>query len=696
MMFLFLGAGTGFPSSSESDIDVLSSSDHGCTIAFMPSSFRMKTVTVDEKIYYRLDFDWAGFLGKPGDPMIPCRVLVVGVPLEGDVSVALSDFEFEEKQNIQLLPVPETREEDGLPVELYEEGEGYRISEFMPRILYQVEPPSMWGEQRIVRIFVYPVQFHPKANRVRLYTKMVIDVRFRGGDQKERIWKRSRKESLYRKALINYSAAKKWRIESKPRGKRLQKVSLTGKRYKIPVTQEGIYKVTGSFLKGQGIDIGSIDPTTLKIYNNGGRQLPRSLSESRPDSLIENPILVYGMEDGQFDESDYFLFYGKGVNDWAFDPDERTFSHYTNVYTNENIYWLGFNDQIQGRRISTTNALSAQNAMMQDRFSDHQFYEKDMYIPPGTKGGILWYGQLFTNEMTSGTYSFTFPDGISSDTLKLKFRFQAATYNSHDFNVSIGGQAIGQISFSRTSSQGYTATLSVTGINLSGTKALTLIYSGTGNASHVYLDWIEVEYKRQLKPSGGKLRLFSPQTTGLYDYHLSGFSDEPVVLDVTDPAKTRRMPVRSISNGWAFVDSVQGNSPRIYALVQSSGVLAPLSAEEDAVSDLRNPGNGADLILITHRDFYESAMKYKSHRESTDSLSVAVVDVQDVFDEFSWGLYDPTAIRDFVKYAYENWNVLPSFLLLMGTATTTIAIFFRRATRIGFHRLNMTRVLRRS
>lgn len=666
MMILFFGAGIVFSNASEPQVEVLSSSDNGCTIAFMPSPFRIDTVAVDENLYQRLDFDLAGFSGKPGDPMVPCRVLVVGVPLEGDVSIALSDVEFEEKHNIRLLPVPETKEEKGLPVELYREGEGYRISEFMPQALYHMESPSMWGKQRIVRIFVYPVQFNPKTNRVRLYTRMVIDVRFRGGDRKKQIWNRSRNESLYQKALINYSTAKKWRIESKPKVRRLQKVTQVGKRYKIPVTQEGIYKVTGSFLKGQGIDIGSIDPKTLKIYNNGGRQLPRSLSQSRPDSLIENPILLSGTEDGHFDESDYFLFYGKGVNDWAFDPNEARFSHYMNVYTTENIYWLGFNDQKEGLRITAANTLSSQNAVMQDRFLDHQFYEKDMYIHPGTKGGILWYGRLFTNEMSSGTYSFTFPDAISSDTLKLRFQFQAATYNSHYFSVSIDGQSVGQISFSRPSGGENTATLSVTGINISGTKTLSLIYSGAGEAPHVYLDWIEVEYKRQLKPSAGKLRVFSTRAAGLYDYHLSGFSGEPVVLDVTDPAKIRRMPVRSMTDGWAFVDSVQANSPRIYALVQTSGYLSPLSAEEDVVSDLRNLGNGADLILITHRDFYESAVKYKSYRESTDSLSVSVVDIQDVFDEFSWGLYDPVAIRDFVKYAYDNWNVSPSFLLLMG------------------------------
>jgi hypothetical protein len=663
-MLLLMGIEWCLAHTAQSDVKILSSSNKGCTVVFEPSFIRIDTVTVGNQIYHRLDFDLAGFSGEAGDPLIPCRTLIVGVPQEGNVNVHLSGSEYEEIENIRLLPVPRLSEKKGLPVELYQEGAGYDISKMTPRNLFTVDPPSIWGEHRIVRIWIYPIQFNPKTNRIRQYGKMVFQITFGHSGQPIQNWMPKRNESIYQKALVNYFTAKEWRYPPKRKTRRIRKVSQTEKQYKIPISQEGIYKVTGSFLEGQGVDIDSIVPSTLKIYNNGGRQLPRSLSESRPDSLVENPILLYGMDDGQFNKSDYFLFYGKGVHDWEYDPDHMTYSHYFNVYTNQNIYWLVFGDGKEGIRISNANALSHQTAQQETNFLDRFFYEKDIDIHPGLKGGIRWYGRLFTNEMSSGTYVLPFNDGIADDTLRLKLQFRGATYsNTHYFSLSLDGQSIGQIAF--THQYEYAKTLLVSGMTLSGNKTLTLTYTGTGESPRVYLDWIEVEYQRQLKAAGGKIRVYSPVLSGLYDYHLTGFSSKPLVLDVTNSHAIIKIPVRSITEGWAFVESVGTEGSRTYAIAQSSGYLSPVIIEEDAISDLRNPpGDGADLIILTHEDFINQANAFKTYRE--DSLDVIVADIQNVYDEFSWGLYDPTAIRDFVKYAFDNWSIRPSYLLLFG------------------------------
>ncbi|MEJ2627255.1 MAG: type IX secretion system sortase PorU, partial [bacterium] len=105
--------------------------------------------------------------------------------------------------------------------------------------------------------------------------------------------------------------------------------------------------------------------------------------------------------------------------------------------------------------------------------------------------------------------------------------------------------------------------------------------------------------------------------------------------------------------------------PRYYA-GEESVYKVPSQITADEASQLRNPSHQADLLVITHEDFYDQALRFASHREQNDSISVFVCDIQDVYDEFSSGLLDPVAIRDFVKYCYDFWVKSPSLLLLFG------------------------------
>jgi hypothetical protein len=89
----------------------------------------------------------------------------------------------------------------------------------------------------------------------------------------------------------------------------------------------------------------------------------------------------------------------------------------------------------------------------------------------------------------------------------------------------------------------------------------------------------------------------------------------------------------------------------------------------DQPSDLIHPANGADYLIITHQDFYTAVQPLANDRASR-GLRVKMVKVQDVYDEFNFGLLDPQAIRDFLAYAYHNWQPpAPTFVLLVGDGT---------------------------
>ena len=97
----------------------------------------------------------------------------------------------------------------------------------------------------------------------------------------------------------------------------------------------------------------------------------------------------------------------------------------------------------------------------------------------------------------------------------------------------------------------------------------------------------------------------------------------------------------------------------------------PDSIVQNIPSDLRNLSNGADYIIITHKDFIPAAQRLADYRSSNlqgvATPRIKVVDVDQIYNEFSYGLMNPLALNSFAKYAYESWqSPAPQYIALMG------------------------------
>ncbi len=645
-------AESGLPST---DIQILRSTSSECVVSYSPEAQKYSRM-VKGLAYETYEIEQACADGEPGDPMIPCRILSFGIPWEGDSQLFTLQSEYTEESLPRLLPVPRVERVDGFPVEIFEQGPVYKSDAFFPASPVVSEEPSVMGDRRILRVRIYPVQYHPETHTVRLYTRIVIRVAFPSSPAVIPPF-RDRQDGFYRKALVNDETAHNWRL---PRKRPPLARALSQKKYKIPVSQEGLYQITGQFLKSKGIDIAGISVSTLKIYNNGGQELPRSILASVPDS-IENPVLAYGMEDGRFDDADYLIFYARGVTGWSYSTAQARFNHYVHPYTDKNIYWLVFNDGVQGKRIQTLSAPSGNVTRSLSTFKDHLFLEEDKTNP--LNAGIYWFGDYFDNAKPAETYALTLLNPVSGDTMLFRMQMAGGTSGTHRFQILFNEQTIKTFNvFGNIIS---TQEAEYKGSVLSGGNTLGFQYTGSSVASKAYLNWFEIQYSRQLQAYEGRLPFFSPEEEGLYEYRLSGFSGEPLVWKVTELSGICRMALSQSGSQWVFTDSVAG-SPDCYFASLSGSAFTPVSIEEDTDPTLKNPLLQADMILITPESLEDQAMRFRTHRETRDSLSILVVRTEDVYDDFSGGLPDPAAIRNFVRYAYENWSSPPSFLLLFG------------------------------
>jgi len=650
------------------DVRIVSQSSSHITFVYNPQIKTEKVRLPDGRTFIRCNLFMGSVYSRGGEPEIPVRTLVVGVPPQGPVRVQVSAEVAEELSPVQLLPVPVWDTEQSPPVAVYKNR--YNLPDensFFPQKLYEAEEPAWFEDQRIVRIHLFPVQYRETGAVLRIWKTFSVTVHFQGkeagsvggGSSVQR-----KRDPALERLLLNARQAAGWRQHgSRP----LQKQKAywgSGPYYKLTITEEGIYRITGKFLKEQGISIGDIDPGTLKILNNGSRSLPRRLDAPRPDSLIENAILVADGGDGKFDPEDYILFYARSVNNWQYDARNARFSHYINPYTHEAVYWLTFNDGKPGKRMEKLQNLPEPTLTL-DTFRDRRFIEDELNNLHHS--GIVWFGPEF---LQSGEkeYLLDFLAPLDPATVRLRAQFYSPSSQAmHQFSVQLEGQDVLNHSFygTRLSQAEVTTQLSLP----VGSQRLKILYSGTSATSVGYLDWIEVEVESRLQLGERPLIFFAPLLDGVVQFSVANATSEKnyFVFDATDFSNVKQIADVTLEGSTLrFSAQLEENRPHRFVVVREDQIRDVTNIVEDEKSDLRSVDHGADFLIITHNSFWGPAMELKNLRESHDGLATTVVDVQDVFDEFSAGMYDPVAIRDFLKYVYFNWKKRPEFVLLFG------------------------------
>ena len=208
--------------------------------------------------------------------------------------------------------------------------------------------------------------------------------------------------------------------------------------------------------------------------------------------------------------------------------------------------------------------------------------------------------------------------------------------------------------------------------NIPENRSVLKIRFGSNNQdAKGWLDWFEILYRRHFEAVNDILIFTSPDTTGLVAYTLSNFSSREILaFDVTDHSNVKRITQLTFDPIDPTICKLQlpqvAGSIREMAAVGQNGLSIPSIAIKVENSTLHYPNNAFDFIIISPKEFLSEANRLKSHRESKDNLSTIVVDIAHIYNEFSGGLLDPIAIRDFLKYAQTYWTKSPQYVLLFG------------------------------
>jgi len=652
-------------SAGEDGVKILDATDMGVTFEVSLDIERIDTVQIHQQSFLKIQLTHGSFIGQPGDPAIPRRIVNIGIPLTSEVTAKVISVTSHTIEG-RLLPIP-TIDRAG-NYEYRPNPDIYESSRSFPQEIISFDPPGFIRDQRVMKLRLAAVQMYGATNKILLHQKMIVHVAFTGNVQAGETKSISvSEEEFYRGVIANYSESRQWRKPHPPQARRAKGGFPNENLYKIAIRQEGVYKITGEYLASQGISIGAIRPETIQIFNNGGRELPQNLKEWRPDSLIENAIRVVDLNNnGKFDNADYILFYGKAVNSWArLENRPGFYQHYIHHYASENIYWLTWGNTL-GKRMQPKPSVVLPGQAPAPYFTGRFFNEDESvnYL----ESGIHWFGRQMIGQSDQVSYSVFLPEPASgSNNVYFKIQLLGITPGNHSFSITLNNQLLGNFSFYggyalRTFETQTTIALAENGVN-----TLKINYTGGSAESQSYVDWFEIQYHRKFIATDNALT-FNQVTNGPQMYQVSNFKNNQIELyDITDPFNIQLITGATIASGTiTFGDTSTGLPYKDYFAATPEAWLQPVKIQAVAPANLRNPAQGAEFIIIAHDDFYDAVLPLKQHRESHDTLKTAVIKISDVYHEFSWGLFDPIAIRDFIKYAYDYWVPSPRYVLLCG------------------------------
>lgn len=422
-------------------------------------------------------------------------------------------------------------------------------------------------------------------------------------------------------------------------------------RLRIGITADGIYRLTPADLTTAGVDPTSVDPRSFAMSSMGSAVAIRVASEA----------------DGSFSGDDYVEFFGE-----KFRGDEQD-----EKYTDERAYWLDMGG-VPGPRIAEVDATPAGQLTPPTDYPavvraelNYLWYAQNYRLNPPTKDSWFWDDlRPFASEGVTKTFPYTVPYPVAGTTASVWVDQNARSASAHYSEIGVNGLKLVDAKWAAYSRSYISATVP-SGLLTHGVNNLTvraLLEPGV-RADWLYFNYWELHYRRLFRAYEGRLD-FTIDTPGPHEYAVDGWEAGAVsVWDITDPANPRRLTglqVTMAGAGHALRFLVSDQAGSRYWLQHNGTGKSPASIRLRSPSSLRNPGAGADVVIVT-ADYLRPAAERLAAWHLSRGYHPVAVDFLDVVDEFNDGIYHPRSVPTMLRWAQDHWpDPKPKYLVLFG------------------------------
>ncbi len=407
-----------------------------------------------------------------------------------------------------------------------------------------------------------------------------------------------------------------------------QKWVATQAGVKIGVKEEGIYRVMRAELAAAGFDVNS-SPNLWQLYMNGNEQ-----------AINVHPA------------GDYIEFYGRNPVD--------------TVDSGTQIYFLlvGATD---GKRIAPRIIRMLNSTVRFGYFYENQYKEERLtYFSSFLNGDTEnFYGTFIGSTPANVTFNLK---GIDQSVAKtpLTVSVFGATLTPHTVRVVVNGQELGTMSGANRTKISQEFSI-LTSFLQEGENTLQLT-SLAGASDFSVFDSISVNLARKYTADNNQLSFYTQHYRAS---DIENFTTNDIrVFDLTYPDAPTLLSNLQINDtgGGSFSVTIPSNRGRRMYAATAAALKQPVSITANTPSSLSTPSHNGKMIIISHKNWMTEANLWADYREN-EGMSVEVVDIDDIYDEFSYGVRSSMAIRSFLHYAKINWQIPPDYVLLMGDAT---------------------------
>lgn len=420
---------------------------------------------------------------------------------------------------------------------------------------------------------------------------------------------------------------------------------------KIEVNADGIYRLSYADLQAAGMAVDDVNPATFEMMWQG---------ESVAYQFV-------GDGDTLFEAGESVLFYG-----WAFDG-----SRLEKQYFNNNVFWLW-----AGGAASTIQTVASESGLAQVvDFSAELTTEPELTFTL-TKSR---YWDLFPNEYDSfywrsirksdsdpitTTVTINLPDPVpQGDAHILVETLDDSRINGHSLQLALNNETIGSYRWHGRVNQNLEGNVSQTTLQ-NGANELA-IHLQTPARDHILLNRVTVTYQRALKVINDELA-FGHMIAGEHEFVIDGISENDptnvLLWELSDRQQPLAITLDAPING-RYHAGVSHTVDAQFFVTTQANIRQPVALSRYIGQSLEPVDDGAQWVAIAYGDFVAQTEQLAAHRQTHSRLTTHVVDVQDVINQYGYGLPTPYGIQDYLRHATTNWAVAPEYVMLVGDAT---------------------------
>ena len=362
----------------------------------------------------------------------------------------------------------------------------------------------------------------------------------------------------------------------------------------------------------------------------------------------------------------YILFYGQSPDEWTYNDSEGYFSYQRHLYSDEVFYFLTISSDSVAKRISYKPPQTSPSVTV-NTYNDYRIHEIEQENL--IKSGRQWFGERIDIQ-NNIDFDFIFSELDLSSPINVKAEVVARSLTASSCLVTINNSSnneinIPQVSPSFSAEYAKIASTNLNFLSDNSTINVKLNYSSADNSSMAWLNYIRVNARSNLVMNNNIIffrdALSVSPVVGKFEIENA---EQVSLWDITNPTNITQLYTNSISVNTSFNDSLV--SLREYVAFNTSSYSSPNFIGYISNQNLRSLGGDIEYVIVSHKDFLESANRLANFHLTHNNLNTIVVDIEEIYHEFSSGMQDVTAVRDFARMLYKRPNSKFKYLLLFG------------------------------